>query len=128
MKCYVLLNHNLTDEQIADLMANFGVTEIIYPSERTKPLWASVPPEADSQEVIEYLRPIFDEIDTHKPDYVVVQGESCATVAVVMYCQRSGIAPLHATTKRESVELPDGKKLSKFTHVRFRMYPRFVDV
>jgi len=117
MKTLVILNHNLTTEQIAEL----GGT-IVNLTPEQKMLWANIPAEGDAQAIRDHLAPILMEIQqVHR---VVCQGESTAFAQIVRLCDAWDIPILVACSKRESIETvqPDGStvKTNVFRHVQFR--------
>ena len=58
----------------------------------------------------------FDNVTIH------IVGEPTLVFAIVTLLKNKGIRCMASTTKRESKELPDGKKLSEFKFIRFRDY------
>lgn len=55
--------------------------------------------------------------------HALVQGEFTLTVELVQQLQKRGITCLAATSKRDVEEDGDGRRVSRFTFVRFRSYP-----
>lgn len=116
MKTLVILNHNLTAEQIAELGG-----EISTLSPELKSLWANIPAEGDAQSVRDHLAPIFMEVQAS--DQVVCQGESTAFGQILRICDAWDIPVLVACSRRESVETIQSDatiKTNVFKHVQFR--------
>lgn len=123
---YVLFNHALTAGQIAEAKRDWGAEEL-FNSESADSVWRQIAP--DSEIDADALGPVLSFLKRAKTgDLVFVQGEHGATFAVVDWCLRMGLVPVHSTSKRVSVEkiLEDGtvEKTSRFEHVRFRKYRR----
>ena len=51
-KTFCLLNHELTQKQIAELNERFGSQEIVYPKEELSKLWAQILPEESNDKII----------------------------------------------------------------------------
>lgn len=124
MNALCLLNHQLTENQKDELKTAFGAETIVYPPKEIADLWAQLPPDDISAEL---LLPFTDWIDEHAcagmP--VVIQGEAGAVVALVGYCLKHGLIPLHSVTRREAAEVRDGETVHRsyiFRHIRFRRY------
>ena len=64
-----------------------------------------------------------DNITAMGKDVVVnVMGEMTYTYAVVSRLKSLGITCLASTTERNTITMPDGKKVSEFKFVQFREY------
>lgn len=123
-KAFCLLNHVLTENQTTDLKEIWHCEKIMYPPEHISAFWAQIP-EADItgdllRSVTEWL-----ESETVKGDIVVIQGEFGATFAMVDWCMKRGLVPVHSVTQRVSEEKRDGETVYRsyiFKHIRFRKY------
>lgn len=69
----------------------------------------------------EYYRQIMD-LSGGMSVTVHLMGEMTLTFALVQRLQAEGITCVASTTKRETVEFPDGRKESVFNFVQFRKY------
>ena len=123
---FVLMNHQLTSDQMADARESLGVNEFVYAPEEVLNIWADIPPQFNEAEVNKYLKPVRDWLNSvEKCDIALVQGEITAVVQIVRWLEREkSIKCIAATTRRDTIEnvLPDGstKKTAVFKHVRFR--------
>lgn len=128
MNIFVLMNNDLTQEQIDDLADNHGVDEIFYPSDELRNKWANIQPELSTKELKEYLKDIEAWIDlkSFKCDGAIIVGEQTASLIMQNHflLDFDDTVLLFATTKREVVEekQDDGSivKKSIFKHIRFR--------
>lgn len=123
---HLLFSHRLTPTQEADAHASLGVAQIRYLPEHLQTHWSQLDPEPETLDdqaapFEAYLRE-----QTAPGDYVLIQGDFGMAHRMVLYAQELGRIPVYATTRRESVEVPqeDGsiKKTLTFKHVRFRRY------
>lgn len=119
MSVFIILNHELTQEQARDL-AVYG--EIVTLTSDQKKIWGQIPATGDMYDVRKHIANITDEIKHH--DAVVCQGEFSAFAEVLDWCQTLEKRLLVGCSRRETVEevLPDGstKKIAVFRHVQFR--------
>ena len=128
-KVYCLLNHSLTERQLAELQEKYGAGEVVYPDERLAATWSQVPvtPVLDRS----VIQAITDWLSAaRKGDVLVVQGEFGSTFMIVDYALGRGLVPLHAVTRRVALEHREGEKVLRqyvFEHVCFRRYERFPD-
>lgn len=127
-KCFIIINHKPTEEQLDELRVYHGVTEFCYPDAGSQWKWANISPDDDLGGVIFSIQNLRHWIrDNSNPgDYIWVQGEPTAQTWLVheaiTYWK---LVPIFATTRRESVEkVVDGKtvKTNVFKHVRFRKF------
>lgn len=123
-KCYCLLNHDLTQNQITELKEEFSVTEIIYPSEEISKLWSQIPPTKKVDRNI--IKKITDWLsDAEKNDVLIVQGDFASTFLIVDFALKKELIPICATTKRIAKESRNGETVHReyiFEHVCFRRY------
>jgi len=124
-KMILLFSHKLTEEQIADSKASFGVKEFVVLDTDLQTIWSNIP--ADLEDLNDYLQPIRDFLTANiqKDDVVLVQGDFGATCAIASFVKSLGGVAVYATTKRDVLEREiDGKivKTSVFEHVRFRKF------
>lgn len=128
MNTFLLFNHRLTPDQVADAAQCLQTDEMHqhYLPDPLQKLWSNVPPELESLDA--YLAPItawLDSVATAQ-DYVLVQGDFGATYWLVQHCKAQGYVPIYGTTARQTREVveADGsiRKESIFKHVRFRRY------
>lgn len=120
MKTLIILNHQLTNEQVLELGG-----ECRYLTTEQKALWANIPADGDAQRVRDHLAPIFVEIANS--DRVVCQGESTAFAQVLRLCDMWGMPVLVACSTRDSMEVStmgesttQTVKTSIFRHAQFR--------
>lgn len=52
-RTFCLLNHVLTQKQLAELGEKFNSIEVVYPEKNLAELWAQIPPEKSNEEVVE---------------------------------------------------------------------------
>lgn len=126
-KCYCLLNHSLTENQLKDLKSNFDVEEILCPSEELQRNWAQIRTDKNlDYELIQKVRVWLNNAVTG--DILVVQGEFGTTFCLVDYALKKGLVPVHAVTKRVAKEEVDGETVTRqyvFEHFCFRKYEYF---
>ena len=124
-KVFVLINHTLTNRQIAELHNTYGLdVQIIFPSQSIKDYWAQVPPtsflnQKSINEIIDWLK------QAEKNDILLVQGDFGATFIIVDYALKNGLIPIQSVTKRVETEEYEGEKVYKhyvFEHECFRQY------
>ena len=125
MSVFVILNHDLTQDQREELEERFG--EIVELNAEEKALWSQIPSEGGHLGVNKHIWPILLKIK--KYDAVVCQGEFTAFVVVFTSCQTLQKNIFVACSKRETVETidEDGSIIKKavFKHVQFRRVPMF---
>lgn len=124
MNALCLLNHQLTENQRDELKTTFGGEAIVYPPPETADLWAQLPTDDISAEL---LLPFTQWIDIYASSGmpIVIQGEAGAVTALVCYCLKLGLIPLHSVTRREATETRSGETVQRsyiFRHIRFRRY------
>ena len=122
-KTFCLLNHKLTENQIADLETNFNSIQIVYPDDELSKQWSQINPEQENDGVIKNAVAWLQ--DAQKEDLLVIQGEYGCTFKLVDYALKKGLIPIYATTKRIAKEVYDGEKVHReyiFEHVCFKKY------
>lgn len=123
---FLVFNHTVTPEQVADAHASLGVERVISLDGAARASWGQVPPEAP--EIREWLEPVRDWLASQAVpgDFVLIQGDFGACWLMVSFCVEKGFIPVYATTAREAVEeiQPDGtvRMTHHFRHRRFRRY------
>ena len=120
MKLVNITNHQLTKEQIEGAHVELGVTEIVELPEEYKKMWGNINPLFNETEILDYIKPIRQWAIEQDYKYAIVAGDFSATIAVIGYLTMAGVICLQSTTMRETIELPDGKKISKFSHIQYR--------
>ena len=73
-KTFCLLNHELTQKQIAELNERFGSQEIFYPKEELSKLWSQILPEESNDKIIKEVV-FWLEKNASPKDIFVIQGE-----------------------------------------------------
>lgn len=125
----VVFNHTLTRQQTADAKTKLGVQEIVNLPAELEKLWGQVPPEID--DLAKYLEPLIQWLskESHKDDYILIQGEFGAAYYLVSWAESHGLKPIYSTTRRNAVETshPDGSVSIQhnFYHVQYRPYNRW---
>jgi hypothetical protein len=127
MKMAVLLNHTMNNEQILQAQTELGVDSFVLPRENVTKKWSDADPCADLAHLgIEIITEWLSS-ETSRGDYILVQGDYGLTFAVVDWCLRKGLIPVHATTQQcvmESMERDTKVVKREFRHVKFRKYER----
>ena len=126
MKTYCLLNHTLIENQLAELKERYHSTQVVYPPKSLSDAWSQLAPDLTYDTYA--LDAIVRWLDTADPgDTVVIQGEAGSTFILVDYLLSIGLTPLHAVSRRVSVEEHAGEMVKKsliFKHVCCRPYCR----
>lgn len=123
---FLLLNHELTSEQVADARTSLNVQKFISMPEIIKNRWANIPP--DAEKLDEILEPVKAWLSgqAFTGDTILVQGDFGAVYSMVNFAFSKGLVPVYATTARESVEKvkEDGsiETVRVFRHRIFRKY------
>ena len=121
-KMFVLINHNLTQEQKSQALKVFGVEDIINITDDT---WSNINP---ADENILYALNTYKKelmLEAEAGDILLVQGDFGATYNMINFAKNIGIKTIYATTKRVVQELIiDGKSVTRreFKHEKFREY------
>lgn len=120
---FLLFNHALTDDQIADARESLGIDEFVELPKELIEAWGNVPPELE--DLSEYIMQFIEFLESAKEgEYVLLSGDFGACHRLALWAKDRGLKPVYATTKREAVEvsLPNGgiEKKSVFKHIRFR--------
>ncbi len=126
-KTFCLLNHSLTQNQLAELEQKFNSSEIIYPEEKIANLWAQIPPEDFDCGIIDDAILWLKE-NSSPGDLFIVQGEFGSTFMLVDFALKNNLVPLYATTRRVAKEKREGESVFReyiFEHVCFKKYRYF---
>jgi hypothetical protein len=76
-RAFILMNFPLSEQQTADLTANWGVSSFCYPPVTIKKIWAEIPPEATDIESL--TQPVIDWLGiVGGNDIVVLHGDADA--------------------------------------------------
>lgn len=126
---FVLLSHQLNEQQIEDAKDSLKVSDIVYLPTDLQAIWSNVDPFGDFDRSI--LDPIFNYIadyPTIKTKKLLVQGELSATINMVDWANRENYLAYYATTKRCSEDMIDAEGTvytnKIFEHVQFRLFPQ----
>lgn len=123
--CYTIINHQVNQEQHADLEKHWDVDMVVACPENLAKAWSQIPagPEYD-EDLISHIMAWLNL--AQKGDLVLVQGEMTHTFRIVSLCLQKGLIPVAACSQRETIEKiqPDGSsvKTAIFKHVCFRRY------
>ena len=118
-KTFCLLNHELTQKQIAELNERFG-----------SKLWAQILPEESNDKIIKEVV-FWLEKNASPKDIFVIQGEFGSTFTLVDFALKKGLVPLYATTRRIAKETRNGETVHReyvFEHVCFKKYDYFKEL
>ena len=121
-KMFVLISHDLTQEQKSQALKVFGVEDIINIADDA---WSNISP---SDENILYVLNKYKKelmLEAKAGDILLVQGDFGATYNMINFAKNIGIKTIYATTKRIVQELAiDGKLVTRreFKHENFREY------
>ena len=129
-KTFCLLNHELTQKQIAELNERFGSQEIVYPKEELSKLWAQILPEESNDKIIKEVV-FWLEKNASPKDIFVIQGEFGSTFTLVDFALKKGLVPLYATTRMIAKETRNGETVHRvyvFEHVCFKKYDFFKEL
>ena len=121
-KMFVLISHNLTEEQKNQALKTFGVESIVN---ITDDAWSSINP--SDENILDALNAYKKELmlEANAGDVLLVQGDFGATYNMINFAKNIGLKTIYATTKRVVQELIiDGKSVTKreFKHEKFREY------
>lgn len=126
-RTFCLLNHTLTQKQLAELNEKFNSTDIVYPEKNLAELWSQIPPEKSNEEVVEAV--VLWLKDKAAPgDLFIIQGEFGSTFTLVDFALKNSLVPLYATTRRVAKESREGETVRReyiFEHVCFKRYEYF---
>lgn len=125
---FIILSHELTEEQKEDAKERLGVTDFVKMPEELSVVWRSIPPDADSVSTMLSSIKGWLKDQAREGDIALIQGDFGATFHMVDFAFNNGIRPVYSTTKREVKESVNsaGEIVSerRFKHVRFRNYER----
>lgn len=123
-KCFILLNHQPGDEQMAELRKRFAITEFLYPTEEFQSLWSNLQPES-GLELVQGIREWLAN-ESQEADYLWIQGEWGLCFYLVCWGLSNKRIPIYASSRRQAVEkkLDNGtiQSIRKFKHVTFKHY------
>lgn len=126
-KTFCLLNHALTQKQLAELSEKFNSTNVVYPDENIAKQWAQILPEKSNDEVILAVTKWL-QCNAAPGDLFIIQGEFGSTFTLVDFALKNGLVPLYATTRRVAKESRSGETVRReyvFEHVCFKKYQYF---
>ncbi|MDO5774505.1 MAG: CRISPR-associated protein Csx20 [Spirochaetales bacterium] len=126
-RTFCLLNHALTQNQLAELGEKFNSTDVVYPEKNLAGLWAQIPPEKSNEEVVESVVSWLKN-NAAPGDLFIIQGEFGSTFTLVDFALKNGLVPLYATTRRIAKESRNGETVHReyiFEHVCFKKYRYF---
>ncbi|MBP5451329.1 MAG: hypothetical protein J6Y16_03735 [Treponema sp.] len=126
-KAFCLLNHELTQNQIAELKGKFRIERIVYPREELSKMWSQIT--ATEELDMDVINTVVSWLSSaNQNDVLIVQGEFGSTFMIVDYALKNGLIPLHAVTERVANEQRNGEIVYRqyiFEHVCFRKYKYF---
>lgn len=126
-RTFCLLNHILTQNQLAELREKFSSTDVVYPEKNLAELWSRIPPEKSNNEVVESVVSWLKNTAA-SGDLFIIQGEFGSTFTLVDFALKNGLVPLYATTQRVAKESRDGETVHReyvFEHICFKKYQYF---
>ncbi len=127
-KVFVLINHTLTQRQIAELKNSYGSDcKIVFPPDDIKAYWAQIP-SLSYLENESILKNICWLDEAKSNDVILVQGDFGATFMIVDFSLKKGLIPIQSVTKRIETEECEGEKIYRhyiFEHECFRVYKRY---
>lgn len=121
-KMFVLINHNLTEEQKDQALRVFGVENIVNIADDA---WSNINP--SDENILGALSAYKKELmlEAKAGDILLVQGDFGATYNMINFAKNIGLKTIYATTKRVVQELiTDRKSVTRreFKHEKFREY------
>lgn len=121
---FILMSHKMTQAQYDDAKNSLHVDNFVVLSNDD---WSQIP--ADADDISSYLADLKDNIlkQSQAGDFLLVQGDFGATVAMVYFAFEHGVIPVYATTKRISKDIFNGDRVTTirtFEHIRFRKYTK----
>lgn len=121
-KMFVLISHNLTEEQKDQALRVFGVENIVNIADDA---WSSINP--SDENILDALSVYKKELmlEAKAGDILLVQGDFGATYNMINFAKNIGLKTIYATTKRVVQELIiDRKSVTRreFKHEKFREY------
>ena len=126
-KTFCLLNHALTQKQLAELSEKFNSTDVVYPEKNLAELWAQIPPGKSNEKVVEAVV-LWLKGKATSGDLFIIQGEFGSTFTLVDFALKNGLVPFYATTQRIAKESRSGETVRReyvFEHVCFKKYEYF---
>ena len=137
-KTFCLLNHELTQKQIAELNEshrqlvhdtshiNNILVKVVLSTKLTGRLLIIANNDKIIKEVVFWL-----EKNASPKDIFVIQGEFGSTFTLVDFALKKGLIPLYATTRRIAKETRNGETVHReyiFEHVCFKKYDYFKEL
>lgn len=126
-KTFCLLNHALTQKQLAELKENFNSSDVVYPDENIAKQWSQILPEKSNDEVI-FAVTKWLQCNATPGDLFIIQGEFGSTFTLVDFALKNELVPLYATTRRVAKEFRSGETVRReyvFEHICFKKYQYF---
>lgn len=126
-RTFCLLNHVLTQKQLAELGEKFNSIEVVYPDENIAKQWSQILPEKSNAEVVESVVSWLKN-KSAPGDLFIIQGEFGSTFTLVDFALKNGLIPLYATTRRVAKESRSRETVRReyvFEHVCFKKYKYF---
>ncbi|MBF4805986.1 MAG: hypothetical protein HXM47_05270 [Pseudoleptotrichia goodfellowii] len=124
-KALLVFSHELTENQIGELIKDFEVKKIEKLPEEIQKIWSNVDSEDETyEENLEKIKE-FIEKNNQKGDVLLIQGNWGYTYNLVKWAFEREFTPIYSFTKRDVEEIKEGeniKKISYFKHERFRKY------
>jgi hypothetical protein len=117
---YVLMDHELTDEQMDDARENLGVEEFVKLPQYLLDVWGNISPDWGSHDMMLRLQSVRGWLQAHvkNHDVLLIQGDCGATYYIVYWMAAKDVKSFAATSER--IVLPDGS--TRIKHVRFRRF------
>lgn len=121
-KMFVLISHNLTEEQKDQALRVFGVENIVNIADDA---WSNINP--SDENILDALSAYKKELmlEAKAGDILLVQGDFGATYNMINFAKNIGLKTIYATTKRVVQELiTDRKSVTRleFKHEKFMEY------
>lgn len=127
-RTFCLLNHALTQNQIAELRNKFASQTVLFPQKAVSLEWSQIDPEKSNEDIVLSVVRWLKTCEAKKGDLFIVQGEFGATFKLVDYALKNGLVPVYATTRRVAKESRSGEVVRReyvFEHVCFKKYGYF---
>jgi hypothetical protein len=131
VRIFVLMKNKLTDVQLMDVREYLNEEdEIIYAPDDIVKIWTSIPPEFCSWDLLDYINPIFEWLDSVSPksyDLLIIDGDSVAMFTIVKWMYQKKKTTCVTPVMRwitVAEKQPDGYIVKKEMpqYVRFRKF------